>query len=262
MPIINDQPVVTPVAETPPVPMVSGGLAPLTGRFDNASGLGATISGQVVLKGTPPPEIQNNAISADPNCSRFHSQPVKTQFYVVSTNGGLANVFVFIRSGLEGKQFTPPTTPVLINQVGCEYEPYISAAMVRQTIRVGNSDPVLHNVHPTPTARGNRESNRAQMPGASPLNFSFNVAELPIRIKCDVHPWMFAYVFVVDHPFFAITDENGNFSIKNVPTGKYVLEAYHLKTHRDKSAGVTQSITVNDNQTIEANFVVDLTNRR
>ncbi|MDB6110774.1 MAG: hypothetical protein JWR69_2524 [Pedosphaera sp.] len=195
-------------------------------------------------------------------CGRFHSQPVKTRFYVVATNGGLANVFVFIRSGLEGKHFATPSTPVLIDQVGCEFEPYITAAMVKQAIRVGNSDPVLHNVHPTPTSRGNRESNKAQSPGSAPLNFSFSAPELPIRFRCEVHPWMFAYVFVVDHPFFAVTDENGNFTIKNVPPGKYLLEAYHLKTHRDQNAGVTRQIIVNDNQTIEADFVVDLASRR
>jgi hypothetical protein len=264
IPVVNEQPVVIPAAQpVVPAPIVAGGLAPLTSlRTDNFSDSGATITGRVILKGSPPPEIINTAISADANCGKFHTQPVKTQFYVVSTNGGLANVFVFIRSGLEGKRFPTPGTPVLLDQVACEYQPYITAAMVKQKIRVKNSDPVLHNVHATPTVFGNRESNRAQMAGSSLIDLSFSAPELPVRIKCDVHPWMFAYVFVVDHPFFAITDENGNFTIKNVPPGKYLVEAFHLKTHKNSNSGVTQSVEIKNTETIEANFVVDLTSGR
>lgn len=258
----EELPVLAPavVVSSPPVPVVSGGgLAQLNPATD---GVGATITGQVTLKGTPPPEVFNTSIAADPNCGKLHTQPVKTQFYVVSTNGGLANVFVFIRNGLEDKRFRAPSTPVLIDQVACEYQPYVTAAMVGQPIYFKNSDPVLHNIHSTPISRHNKESNKAQPAGGPILKLSFDAPEFPVRVKCDVHPWMFTYVFVSDHPYFAVTDKDGRFTIKDVPPGKYLLEAFHIKTHRDKSYGVSQPVVVTENQTLEINFVVDLTATR
>jgi hypothetical protein len=253
IPAVNDQPV---AAELPaaPVPIVSSGLAPLTG--DTAPKSGGTITGTVLLKGTPPPELLISDLSANADCGKLHPHPVATRNYLVSTNGGLANVFVFIRSGLDGKNFTTPTDPVLIDQAGCLYQPYISGAMTHQKITFKNSDPVLHNIHPVPLARGNREINRAQMPGGTPLSLSFDVPELPVRVKCDVHPWMFTYVFVVDHPFFAVTDRDGNFTIPNVPLGKYVFEAFHLKTHRNAKTGVQQEVTLTGTATTQTTFTI------
>jgi hypothetical protein len=256
IPAVNEQPVTAehPAAPVPIVPIVSSGLAPLTG--DSVPKSGGTITGTVLLKGTPPPEMLISDLSANADCGKLHPHPVSTRNYLVSTNGGLANVFVFIRSGLDGKNFTTPTDPVLIDQAGCLYQPYISGAMTHQKITFKNSDPVLHNIHPTPLARGNREINRAQMPGGTPISLSFDVPELPVRVKCDVHPWMFTYVFVVDHPFFAVTDRDGNFTIPNVPPGKYVLEAFHLKTHRNAKTGVQQEVTLTGTATTQTTFTI------
>jgi hypothetical protein len=98
-----------------------------------------------------------------------------------------------------------------------------------QKIMVKNSDPVLHNIHPTPTVAGNKEENKAQMPNGPDLSFVFPSAETFLRFKCDVHPWMFAYVCVVDHPYFAVTDKDGKYTIKGVPDGKYTMEVFHRK---------------------------------
>jgi hypothetical protein len=252
IPVATEQPI--PVeSPIPPAPLVSGGLAPLTGR--GADNSGGTITGRVILKGTPPPELMVTQIGSDPSCGRLHTQPVTTRYYVVSTNGGLADTFVFIRSGLEGKRFATPSTPVLIDQTGCLYQPYIVGAMVKQKINFKNSDPVLHNIHPTPASRGNREINKAQSPGAPLLGISFDAPELPVRIKCDVHPWMFTYAYIVDHPFFAVTDQDGNFTITNVPPGNYTLEAIHRK-----AGSVTSGVEVK-NGTVHQDFALEVPNK-
>jgi len=186
------------------------------------------ISGTVTLKGTPPPELEIKQIKEDINCGKLHTEAVKTRFYVVGANSGLGDVFVTLK-GITGKSTGESASPAMIDQKGCEYLPYILAVQTGQKILVKNSDPVLHNIHPTPLAPGNKEENKAQVPGQPDLTFVFPSPETFLRFKCDVHPWMFAYACVVDHPWFAVTDKDGKYTIKNVPDGKYTLEAYHRK---------------------------------
>ncbi len=197
------------------------------------------VTGKISLKGTPPPE---KPLPLDPACGKaradFSLAPAQTRFYVAGKDGGLADVFVYLKSGVTGKPAVP-TTPVNIDQKGCEYSPYISGAMVGQKILVSNSDPVLHNVHPTPVPP-NKEYNKAQLPKGPPLEFTWDNAEILLRFKCDVHPWMFAYVGLVDHPYFAVSATDGSFKIANVPPGKYVVEAVHRKTGKP----LTQEVTV------------------
>lgn len=216
---------------------------------------GADITGRVTLRGAPRPEVTVD-LSPDPNCGALYKQPLKTRHYLVDSDGGLANVLVYIKSGLEKKDYPVPTESVLLDQTNCLYEPYVMGVMVNQKIRIRNSDPTLHNVHATPKpGSGNREFNFTQPIQGMETEKSFPAVEIPIRFKCDVHPWMFAYVAVFDHPFFAVTGLDGTFTIKNVPKGKYVLEAYHEKTHRQKS-GVTREVTVGGDTHVD--FVVDL----
>jgi len=201
------------------------------------TGMAADITGKVTLKGTPPPE---KPIPLDPTCGKLHpSGKMTTRFYMVGKEGGLADVFVQITSGLSKKDYPVPAQPAVIDQKGCEYLPYVLSAQTKQKIVVKNSDPVLHNVHPTPTAAGNKEANKAQLPGGPPLEFVWDNPEVFLRFKCDVHPWMFSYVGLVDHPFHAVTDANGNFKIANVPPGTYTVEAYHRKAGKS-----TQQVTV------------------
>jgi hypothetical protein len=198
------------------------------------------ITGKITLKGTPKPEAE---IALDPSCSKLHTEKLKTRFYVADSSGGLADVFVYIKDGLSGKTFEVPAQPGVLDQVGCEYTPYISGLQTKQKLIVKNSDPVIHNVHVQPTAPANKESNRAQMAGSKPLEYAFDSAEVFVKFKCDVHPWMFSYVGVVDHPFYAMSGKDGTFTIKNVPAGKYTVEAVHRKTHPN-GKGVSQEITV------------------
>lgn len=183
----------------------------------------AELSGRVTLKGTPPPERD---ITMDATCGKLHEGAVKTRLYLTGKDAGLANVFVYVKAGAKAAA-TPPADVPLIDQVGCIYEPYVSGVVVNQKFKVRNSDALLHNVHATPKV--NKEFNFAQPVKGQVNEKSFSEAEVMVRMKCDVHPWMFAYIGVVDNPYFAVTDKEGNFKIANLPPGKYTVEAFHLK---------------------------------
>jgi plastocyanin len=199
----------------------------------------ADITGTITLEGTPPPEKVNEFIAANPDCSKLHSAPVMTQFYVVGPNKGLKDVVVTIQNA--PKSSGADAAPLVLDQKGCEYYPYISAVQVNQKITVRNSDPLLHNVHVIPMVDGNTEQNKAQAPGSPDLTISFPAPEAFLRIKCDVHPWMYAYVTVVDNPFFAVTDKDGKYKISNLPPGKYTIEVDHRKAGKE-----TKEIEVKD----------------
>lgn len=211
---------------------------------------GAEVTGRVVLQGSPKPELTID-MASDPRCAALHTQKVTTRHYVVGANNGLANVLVFVKSGLEKKDYPAPTETPVLDQAGCEYMPYVMGIRANQKFLIKNSDPTLHNVHATPKAGGgNPEFNFAQPVKGMTTEKSFAAPEVAIRFKCDVHPWMFAYVGVFDHPFFAVTDKDGNFKISGLPNGKYTIEAWHQRTHRTE-AGQTQEITVDGDAKVE-----------
>jgi hypothetical protein len=211
------------------------------------------ITGKVTLKGVPKPEVD---IPLDANCGKLHPSGLKTRLYVVGANGELADVFVYIKDGLSGKTFPAPAEPALLDQKGCEYVPYVSGLQAKQKLIVQNSDPLLHNVHILPAVAGNKESNQAQMQGSKPLQYAFDNPEIFLMFKCEVHPWMYSYVSVVDHPFYAVTGKDGTFTIKNVPPGKYTVEAVHRKTHPN-GKGISQEVNVGGDGA-KVDFVVEL----
>ena len=220
---------------------------------------GADISGKVVIKGTPKAEVPID-MGTDPKCGALHEKPLTTRHYVVDKDGGLANVLVFIKSGLNEKNFPAPTAPASLDQVGCEYTPYVMGVRTQQKIKIKNSDPTLHNVHALPNTMrdkgtANKEFNLAQPIKDMVTEKSFDAPEVVVKFKCDVHQWMFAYVGVFDHPFYAVTEKDGTFKITGVPKGKYTLEAYHVKTH-GTNPGVTQEITVDGD--VKADFAIEL----
>jgi plastocyanin len=198
----------------------------------------ADITGKVTLKGTPPPE---NVIKMDPksDCGKLHTdKPLTTRFYVTDDNGGLADTVVYLKD-VTGQTFPVPSETVVLDQVNCEYTPHVVAIRAGQKLAVRNSDPFFHNVHPTPAVPGNPEKNSAQAAKAPDLIFTFPKPEAFLRFKCDVHPWMFAYVSLFDHPYFAVSGKDGSFKIANVPPGKYTLEAHHRKGGKTKPQEIT-----------------------
>ena len=187
------------------------------------------LTGTVTLKGTPPAEKDITPLREDATCGKLAgAATAKTTHYVVGAKGELANCVVIIKGVPGAKSTGAEAKPVVVDQKSCLYVPHIFAVQTGQKISIKNSDPVMHNVHTTPTT-GASEYNQAQMASGPDLSVTLDKAESFMKFKCDVHPWMFAYATVVDHPYFAVTDAEGKFKIANVPAGKYTVEAAHRK---------------------------------
>jgi len=220
---------VPPPAEPPPAPIqivsAVAGLPPVVfaGPGFPSDLVNADIIGLVALGGKPPAEIQ---IPLTPTCGRISRSNPTTRHYVIDSEGHLANVVVYLSSGVSGK-YSPPESPAMLDQIGCMYEPYVLGLQTRQPLHTRNSDSEMHNVHFTP--RNNPERNFVELKGQVNKSKIEN-PELFLRIKCDVHPWMFAYLGVFDHPYFAVSDTNGLFRFPNgLPAGHYTVTAAHLK---------------------------------
>jgi hypothetical protein len=200
-----------------------------------------SIAGTVSFAGAAP-EKSPISMTADPVCAAANPD-AHTEDLVVNGDK-LANVLVYIKEGKVGEKsfgsysFAPSAQPATLDQHGCHYVPHVLALQVNQTFSVVNSDPTAHNVNVD--ARQNEKFNQGQSPGAAPINKTFKRAETVIPVKCNQHPWMRAYVGVLPHPFFAVTDAGGKFEIKGVPAGTYTLVAWHEKYPQ----GITQTVTV------------------
>jgi len=203
----------------------------------------ADITGVITLKGTPPAESDlGDTISASsPDCAALMpaGKMPTTHFYVVGAKGELADVVVSLKN-VTAKSTGASAAPAILDQKGCVYVPGIFAVQTGQKIVVKNSDTCIHNVHDISTA-GNEEHNDPQMAGGADLTYSFDKPEAFLKFQCDVHPWMKSWVTVVDSPYFAVSDKDGKFTIKNVPPGKYTVEAIHRKL-----GAQTQEIEVKD----------------
>ena len=212
---------------------------------------GTDIVGVITLKGTPPAEKEITPLMENPDCAKMHATTPTTHFYVVGAKGELADVVVSLK-GVTGKSTGASAPPAVLDQKGCLYTPTILAIQTGQKLVVKNSDPCVHNVHATPAVPGNPETNQGQSPGAADLTYTFAQPEMFLRFKCDVHPWMFAWVSVFDSPYFCVSDKDGKFVIKNVPPGKYTVEAAHRKL-----GAQTQDVEVKDGD-VTANFAFEV----
>lgn len=190
----------------------------------------ADITGVITFKGTPPPEREITPLEDDPTCGALHTDKPTTHFYVVSPSGGLADVVVSLN--VTGKSTGASAAPALLDQKGCLYQPTIMAVQTGQKITIRNSDPCIHNVH-TISKAGNDMHNDAQMPGGADLTYTFDKPEEFMKFQCDVHPWMFAWVTIVDSPYYCVSDKDGKFTIKNVPPGTYTITADHRKLGKE-----------------------------
>ncbi len=198
------------------------------------------LRGFVHFTGTPPqmPEIPNQPCHDG-------AQPIHEETAIVSSEGALANVIVYLKDAPPGDGSANP--PATLDQKDCHYIPHVLAVQVNQPLVIHSSDPTLHNVHYTSNNNGAANFAETQV-GASRM-ISFAAPELPIRFKCDVHPWMTAYVGVFATPCFAVTDAQGKFEIKNIPAGTYTLCAW-----QEKYGDLSQRVTVSDASSADATF--------
>lgn len=195
----------------------------------------ATITGTVAFQGEPP-EPQPIDMSEEPACAEKHGeQGPRTQEVVVNSNGTLRNVFVWVREGLPERDYPTPTEPATLDQDGCVYQPHVMGVQTGQQLVLKNSDGLLHNINAKPSQ--NRSFNISQ-PRNMESTRTFTTQEVMVPVECDVHGWMQAYIGVVDHPYFAVTGDDGSFEIANLPPGEYVLEAWH-ETYGTQTANVT-----------------------
>jgi len=187
----------------------------------------ATINGTVKFEGAAA-KMGALQMGADPYCASQHaSAPAMDEEVVVGPAGELANVIVFIKETPAGNWPTP-TTPAVLDQHGCQYHPHVNAVQVGQPFDIVNNDDTLHNVHAMPET--NRQFNEGQPVKGMKSTKKFDQVEMkPFRIKCDVHGWMKSYMAVLPHPFHAVSQMNGTFSIGNLPAGTYHLVAWHEK---------------------------------
>jgi plastocyanin len=186
----------------------------------------ATLTGLVKFEGAAP-KMNSIQMSADPYCQSQHSSaPATDEDVVVGAGGELANVFVYIKD-IKGN-FPAPSTPVVLDQKGCQYHPHVHAVMVGQPLQIKNDDATLHNVHAMPNV--NSQFNEGQPVQGMVSTKKFDKAEItPFKVKCDVHGWMKSYMAVMPHPFYAVSETNGTFTIPNLPPGQYTVVAWHEK---------------------------------
>src|SRR5215831_7951937 len=203
-----------------------------------------TVSGKVTYTGTPS-KAKPIDMSKEPSCAKQHSTPVTTETVVTGPNNTLEWVVVYISAGTPDES-SAPTQAVTFDQKGCQYIPHLLAMHTGQELKVVNDDQTSHNIHPL--AKINREWNKSQPPGTPPLSEKFDKEEF-ILVKCNVHPWMHGVFAVLKTSHYAITDNNGAFSLPNLPPGKYTITAWH------ESYGTkTQDVTITGNETKSVDF--------
>lgn len=213
----------------------------------DAAQQGATVSGRVRFTGTKPTNARID-MSEEAACKNKYPTPPTAETVMVNANGTLANVFVYVKSGLPaGATYPPPAGPVVIDQDGCRYKPHVLGIRVGQTLEIRNSDPVLHNIKAKGTK--NRPFNVSQPSAGMKTNRTFSAPEVMVALECSVHGWMNAFVGVQAHPFFAVTGGDGSFSLKGLPPGTYTLEAWH-----EKYGTQTATVTVTGTETKTSDF--------
>ncbi len=217
------------------------------GSFVGAGALGAllalgtaatagTVTGTVTYDGKVP-SLKPLDVAAEPMCAKKHPT-VPNEVLVLGPGNTMAHVMVRVVKGLPaGKTYPAPTQPVVMDQQGCQYVPHVMGIMVGQPFKALNNDGVLHNVHAL--ASVNRPFNMAMPPNRKEATETFTKEEGMFVVKCDVHPWMRAYIGVLSHPFFSVTKTDGKFQIANLPPGSYLIEAWH-----EKLGTQTASVTV------------------
>jgi plastocyanin len=183
------------------------------------------IAGRVRFEGVVP-AAEVVRIGGDKSCVSLNGadeQPAGA--IIVGQDSALRNVFVYVKTGLEKVTFPVPNEPVVIDQQNCRYVPRVLGVRVGQPLQVKNGDPLLHNVRSDPEV--NQPFNQGQPVQGMAYTHTFTTREVMVPIKCDVHPWMRANVGALEHPYFAVTGDDGAFALPDLPPGTYTVEAWH-----------------------------------
>lgn len=222
--------------------------AVLTAGVFGADAMGAaTINGTVTYEGKVP-NLPRVAMDADPVCAKKNPGGAVSEALVMGDGNTMGNIFVRVTKGVPaGKTFPKPTAAAVLDQEACRYKPHVMGLMLGQELKLKNSDGILHNVHALPKV--NKPFNMAMPATRTEATANFEKEEGIFQIKCDVHPWMSAYVAVSSNPFFAVTGKDGKFTISGLDAGTYELEAWHEKLGVQKA-----TVTVGASDTKSANF--------
>jgi plastocyanin len=213
----------------------------------------SSVTGTITFDGKAP-ALKPLAMDADPACKKKHATPAPSEALVLGSGNTMGNIIVYVSKGLPaGKTWPAPKTPVTLDQNGCQYKPHAQGIMVGQAYRILNSDGILHNVHSLPKI--NPTFNKPMPPTLKETTTTFTKPEPIFQIKCDVHPWMTAYIGVFTHPFFSVTGTDGKFTISGLDPGTYEITAWHESGVRPGGlAAQTASVTVGASDTKTQNF--------
>ena len=211
-------------------PVLAGGGVKATAKFDGER------PKRTVLK-----------MDADQYCAKANEKKVGSEEAIVRKEGMVKNVIVYVKDGLGDAEFEVPTEKAELNQQGCMYHPHVQALQAKQPMIVKNSDATLHNIHSF--AEKQKAFNFAQPKQGDEKEVTFSRPEI-VKVKCDVHPWMSAYIGVFDHPFHAVTEKDGTCELADLPPGEYTLAAWH-----ETFGEVEQKVTVADGEAAEVEFV-------
>jgi plastocyanin len=220
---------------------LAAGLAAVS-FWPGAALAASSVTGTVTFDGKAP-TLRPLAMEGDPACAKKHSGPVPSEALVLGSGNTMGNIIVWVSKGLPaGKTYPAPTTAVVLDQNGCQYKPHAMGIMIGQPYKILNSDGILHNIHTLPKV--NPSFNQAFPATRKEATTKFDKPEAIFGIKCDVHPWMSAFIGVFTHPFYSVTGTDGKFTISGLDPGTYELTAWH-----EKLGTQTASVTVAANET-------------
>jgi len=212
-----------------------------------ASPGGGSVSGKVTLNGAVP-KAKPLDVSKEPDCVKLRgTNPLFSENVVVGIGNTLRNVVVYISAG-DSDSGAATGISASYDQQGCHYSTHVLAVRIGQEVKISNSDPFSHNIHPL--AKVNREWNKMQPPGTPPFSYAFDREEF-IPVKCNIHPWMSGYIAVVKTSHFMVTGDDGRFTLPNLPPGHYVITAWH-ELYGTQSKEVT--ITGAESEAIDFTF--------
>lgn len=205
----------------------TGGTGSTTGGGETEpieEGFG-TLKGRVVFQGAIP-----SVPTIEPNKDTAVCKPMPSlQIVVNPENQGVANVFVYLERAPRGApEAAAPETDVVFDQKGCRFLPHALVMQANQTVRILSGDPIAHNTHTKPKRQPEFNTLISPNDREGLVTFNYSRAERePVRVICDFHSWMEAWHLPLDHPYGAVTDENGEFTIENVPSGSHEFQVWH-----------------------------------